>query len=89
MNFSPENFRSFDAETPAWVNIRVDDKSPLILIKASGEAVYARSAKDKDALLARFDEANDLLLWPWSGQYRTDVFRLSKSDLNKFYQRAR
>ncbi len=85
MNFKPENFRTFDAETPSWVEIRTM-KSPLILIKGTGEAAYARTVGDKDLLIERFDESTDLLLWPWEGEWRTEVFRLSRQDLDKFYR---
>lgn len=82
--FKPENFRSFDADTPMF-NIRTEDDSPLILIKSTGEAAFARTRLDKDQLISRFDEQQDLLLLGWQGQHRTDIFRITRTDLNSRY----
>jgi len=90
MIFKPENFRMFDAKTPSpSIEIRTTDGSPIILIKSTGEAAYARTRAEKDQLLTRFEDENDLLLWAWQGQYRTDVFRLSRADLDRCYSRKR
>jgi hypothetical protein len=92
MIFKPENFRMFDAEMPSpSIEIRTKGGSPLILIKSTGEVAYARTIADKDALIARFDDEHDLLLWAWRGQHptHTDVFRLSRADLDKSYSRKR
>jgi hypothetical protein len=59
--------------------------SPLILITADGSARYERTREGKDALVNRFNEAEDLLLFSWAGQWKTDVFRLSRAGLDKFY----
>jgi hypothetical protein len=85
MNFKPENLRKSDAETPSWVKIRAMDKSPLILVKSTGEVAYANSPTGKDVLIERFDEQADLLLWSWAGEWRTDVFLLSRTDLRNHY----
>ena len=86
MIFTPENFRTFDAKTPSpSIEIRTRDGSPMILIKSTGEAAYAGTRLEKDQLVARFDDEYDLLLWAWQGQYRTDVFRLTRADLDRCY----
>jgi hypothetical protein len=90
MIFKPESLRTFDAKTPSpSIEIRTKGGSPLILIKSTGEVAYARTITDKDALIARFDDEKDLLLWIWRGQHpaHTDVFRISRADLDKFYSR--
>lgn len=86
MIFKPENFRMFDANPPSpATEIRTSDGSPLILIKSTGEATYARTMAEKDQLIARFDDKHDLMLWAWRAQYRTEVCRLTRADLDKWY----
>jgi len=92
MIFKPENFRTFDAKTPSpSIEIREKGGSPLILIKGTGEVACARTMTDKDALIERFDGEHDLLLWVWRGQHppHTDVYRLTRADLDKSYSRRR
>lgn len=36
----------------------------------------------KDEIINDFDDANDLLLVAWTGQYKTYMFKLTKSDLD-------
>ena len=50
MIFKPENFRTFDDETPGSLDIRTDDGSPLILIRGTCEAAWARTRLEKDQL---------------------------------------
>lgn len=85
--FKPENFRTFDDGTPSSLDIRTEDGSPLILIKGTGEAVWAKTRVEKDQLISRFDEQHDLLLWGWQGQSRNDIFRLMQADLDRRYSR--
>jgi len=40
---------------------------------------------EKDQLIARFDDKHDLMLWAWRAQYRTEVCRLTRADLDKWY----
>lgn len=67
------------------LNIRGNRISPLILIKHGGEIVFGKTCGDKDALVASFTEPDDTLLWAWAGEHSTDVFKLSKADLDKHY----
>jgi len=86
----PENFRRFDAKRPSSpIEIRTKAGSPLILIKGTGEVACARTTIDKDRLIARFDDRSDVLLWVWRRRYpgHTDVFQLSRSDLDRFYSK--
>jgi hypothetical protein len=57
----------------------------LILVKESGEAIYARTRGDKDKLIENFDSQNDLLLLAWTGQYATDIFHLTGPDIKENY----
>lgn len=69
----------------APICIRRDACSPLILIKADGRITFATGRTDKDALVERFNEDEDVLLLAWAGEFRTDVFTVSRKDLNRFY----
>lgn len=85
MKFNPKNFRTITSDTNPPL-IRTADESTLILIKESGDAEYARTRTDKDRLVEQFDEKQDLLLWAWVGAYHTDVFQLTKEDLQRYYR---
>jgi hypothetical protein len=52
--FKPENFRTFDDGTPSSLDIRTEDGSPLILIKGTGEAVWAKTRVEKDQLIRTY-----------------------------------
>lgn len=85
MEFKPLNFRSITRENSPSSKIRIMDGSPLILVKKSGEAMYGRTRAEKDHLTECFEEG-DLLLWAWVGQYHTDIFQLSATDLESYYK---
>lgn len=88
MVFTAENFRVLDdASRPDWP-IREMKQSPLILVKADGRMLWANGVGNKDAVVAQFNEAEDVLLWVWAGQWRSDVFRLTRADLDISYRRA-
>lgn len=76
----PGNFGEFDR------NMRDMPVSPLILIKANGEISYG--GQHKDDVVDSYDEvAGDILLFAWSGQWRTDVFIVTADNLKKFYHK--
>lgn len=81
--FDTSNLRHLDPELHC-LEIRELRLSPLILVK-DGAAYFANSRTEKDRLVEKFDETSDLMLFPWCGQYRTDVFSISKADLAKHY----
>jgi len=85
MIFKPQNFRRITEGSEPWFKIRMADHTTLILVKASGEAEYARTRRDKDHLVERFDPESDLLLWAWVGEYHTDIFLLTQADLDAHY----
>ena len=47
--------------------------------------MYEHSRTGKDRIVEEFDEETDSLLFPWAGQWSTDVFTLGKEDLAKHY----
>jgi hypothetical protein len=69
----------------APLRIRDMNTAPLVLVAASGTVIYANNPTAKDTLLKRFREGTDLLLWAWPGQWRTDMFVLTRADLAKHY----
>jgi hypothetical protein len=86
MIFKPEGFRQLEGN--AVPLIRPSTRMTLILVAADGFATYAIAVSDKDALLARRKQG-DLLLLAWMGEWRTDVFLLSDSDLEKYYRKPK
>lgn len=86
MKFKP-TFRTLDSSDLEYpLGIRYMKKSPLILVKADGVSTYASNQGDKDKIVESFNEEEDLLLFAWAGQWSTDVFQLSKADLDKHYE---
>lgn len=86
MVFKPQNFRRIGEGSKPHFKIRVADKTTLILVKSSGEAMYGRTRGDKDHLIAQFDGNTDLLLWAWVGERHTDIFLLRPEDVRDYYK---
>ena len=84
MNPSITAFRSIPADFP-YADIRAARELTLVLIKANGESGFASDRAGKDATVAAF-EPGDLLLMAWTGQWRTDMFRLTADDLSRYYR---
>jgi hypothetical protein len=82
MTYKPEGFRSLPA---LMTKLRADQGITLILVKADGSARYGHGRVDKDAIVQSFNELEDMLLLAWTGQYKTDVFVLTRSDLDAHY----
>jgi len=82
MQFKPLNFRTLPADLPA--NIRTDQGMTLISVKADGAARYGRTVGDKDSIITEQADG-DLLLLAWTGQWRTDIFVLSRADIERHY----
>jgi hypothetical protein len=88
MQFKPDGFRTFDTEPPTpSLEICAKRGSPMILIKPTGEVACALTMPEKDALVQRFDDNNDLLLWVMRGQYDAQVIRLRQADIIKYYKK--
>lgn len=89
---SLEGIRSLSEDSrPEWA-IRDMTKSPLILIKKEGrnsKITYAKNKTDKDRLVEQFDEKKDILLFSWCGEWSTDVFKLSKYDVDNYYLKGK
>ena len=86
MKFNPTNLRSLGDDHKYSLGIRASRLSPLLLVKSTGEVEFAVNLTDKDRLVANFNEKKDLLVWAWAGQYRTDMFSLTKQDLDRHYR---
>lgn len=87
MKLDAKNFRSLDEQQFSYsLRIRANKLSPLLLIKSNGAVEYAVNLTDKDNLVANFDEKKDVLVWAWAGEWKTDMFKLSKQDLDKHYR---
>jgi len=82
--FKPEGFRTIDPKSPP-VGIRNQGIFSLILVKANGVAHFANSATGKGKIVSAFDPVTDLLLIAWTGQWKTDIFHLTKEDLDLVY----
>jgi hypothetical protein len=65
--------------------LRADRGMTLILIKATGTVNFSHSCKGKDEIVRRFVDETDLLLLAWTGQWTTDIFRLTRTDLDLRY----
>lgn len=90
MNLNPQQFRTLPEDffrniSMGGFAIRDLQKSPLILIKASGLIEWGGS-KEKDDLLKKYMESEgDVMLFAWAGQFRTDMFRVTAADLKRGY----
>ena len=84
ITFKPEGFRAIDPKSPP-MGVRKQGIFSLILIKANGVACFENTATGKDNIRSKFDPETDLLLMTWTGQWRTDIFHLTKEDLDLVY----
>jgi len=91
MRFKLENITAFSEGNQPRVQIDLRASSirnmasaPLILVTQTGEIVYARTRGEKDSLLARFNEQDDLLLW----SYLPFMFRITSTDIALYYRKA-
>lgn len=85
MKLNPTGLRSV-SDITYCLGIRCAAGSPLLLCKSTGEVKFASGRLDKDKVVAEFDEAKDLLIWSWHGNYGSDMFQLSKADIDKHYK---
>lgn len=80
-----QDFRALPGDFP-YSDIRAARELTLVLIKAGGVAGWANDRAGKDAIVAAFEPV-DTLLMAWTGQWRTDMFRLTADDLARYYRR--
>ena len=83
MKLNPRNLRKLDGDYPT--QLRNDQGMTFILVKASGEVRYGHGRGDKDDLVAAYDEGADLLMLAWTGKYKTDLFELTRAELERRY----
>jgi hypothetical protein len=86
LKFSPKNFRQLSQDSQPGSKIREGKHLTLILVKESGEAMFANTRTGKDELIAQFNPQADLLLLAWTGEWRTDIFHLSSEDVQRHYK---
>lgn len=72
-------------EDDCGISIRSDRGMTLILLKANGEVHYGRTTSAKDTLVALFDDTSDMLMLAWTGIYKTDIFEITREQLNKHF----
>ncbi len=84
MIFNTAGFPKFSSPD-RYLGIRNMNSSSLILIKPNGMVESSRFVAEKDRMVSVYVEGEDLLLFAWHGQYRTDIFILTKEDLAKHY----
>jgi hypothetical protein len=80
-----QDFRALPLDFPCG-DIRAARELTLILVKPAGTADWAHDRAGKDALVSAFEPTADLLLMAWTGQWRTDIFRLTAEDLERYYR---
>lgn len=79
MKLSPQHFKTLPADFAH--KIMDMPQSPLILVKTDGTIMWG-----KDGVLQNYDEkSGDVVLFAWSGNYRTDMFIVTAADLKKHY----
>lgn len=72
--------------TPFPYKIRNSKEMTLILVKADGSvSIVVDGRADKDALVARYDNG-DILLMAWTGQWSTNIFLLTRADIDNHYR---
>lgn len=85
MIFKPSGFRHYtpDQYEP---KIRESTLKTLILVTAEGSATYAVDRSSKDAIIAQWKPDDDMLLMAWTGKWRTDIFLMTKAEIDTFYR---
>jgi hypothetical protein len=81
------NFRKIDHDQIP--GIRNDRSLTLILIPADdrNDSRFAADRGGKDEIVKAFKPDTDLLLLAWTGRYKTDIFEVTKADLDACYLR--
>lgn len=85
LKLTADEFEELTEDIP-HLGIRDMKQSPLILVQATGNIISGTTGRDKDDVVEEFDEATDVLLFAWAGQWKTNVFRLTKADIEKHYR---
>lgn len=84
MEFNPVGFRKL-TEIESFGKIRTNRFFTLILVKQNGSATWGSTVLLKDSIVDSF-ESGDLLLMAWKGQYKADIFILTKENLEEHYK---
>jgi hypothetical protein len=84
ITFNTEKLRSAP-ENGFPFKIKRDRGVTLILVKCDGNVSFAVNQREKDLLRAKYEDG-DLLMLAWVGEYRTDIFHVTRKDLERDYE---
>src|SRR5271166_800840 len=87
MGYDVSSLKRLNKESHPKFNLRATQSATLILIRGDGRIEWARTVGDKDKMVSSVNWETDVLLWPWVGQYKTDLFLVDKQDLEDYYNR--
>lgn len=59
----------------------------LIFVNPSGTVTYSNMVSGKELIVESYKEGECLLMLAWTGQYRTDIFLITKDDLDKMWSK--
>jgi hypothetical protein len=66
-------------------SIRNSGLFTLILVAPDGGIQFENNRTGKDNLVNLFQTNGGKLMMAWTGQYKTDIFNVTKDDLENFY----
>ena len=85
MNIYKGEFRRLPSDKNPALDMRGQNISPMILVRGDGECLYANQPEQKDELVKIYDETADILLFCWTGKWKTDVFQVTSEALKTHY----
>jgi hypothetical protein len=83
IEFKPLDFKSLPEDFR--FKIRNSNAMTLISVKPSGMARYSRTRSGKDAIVSEHAEG-DLLMLAWTGRHGTDIFLVTRADIDRHYE---
>lgn len=64
------------------------DGSTFMLVKPDGWLCYARCKSEKDKLVDKMNP-EDVVIFAWHGQWRTDMFVITHQEILKHYRKSK
>ncbi len=83
MMFKNLNLRRLDDKFTGGIRTRAG--CTLILVKQDGSVSFQTGAIAKDEMLKDFTDG-DFMMMSWTGQYRSDIFEITREDLDRYYK---
>lgn len=80
MEFKPQNFRNIENPSAAAFAMVSCSKSPVVLIKKDGTVITGLMSRVFPSY-----SSEDLLLFAWAGNWRTDVFIVTDDFVRTWY----